>query len=292
MKAAWAGLITIMLLSSAYAEDRRHWDAGDWADYHREQVREGRRAEKPQKRVRYQESTETHRRPSYRQPGPFPIILPFDFFLGSQNLTYAVDDYLCSVYFRMPFKVDSAGDFTWKDYRAADRLHMSVCQYAIKGMHPDLRESLYAFGQVADSLGINWSFLSAFRDDYRQSIASGFKAGPCGSMHGGSCRTKGYGDGRAADLWAPNPSSLFQLIDRIGHRYGLSRPMPGNDPAHVQVGGNWQIAARELRRQRYAAMGIELPPEPKIMVAEIKRVVRHKEKRHRVRIARRRDDDD
>jgi hypothetical protein len=41
----------------------------------------------------------------------------------------------------------------------------TVRDYAINGMHPDLREILYALGQTFDAAGINWSFLSAFRDD-------------------------------------------------------------------------------------------------------------------------------
>ncbi len=40
---------------------------------------------------------------------------------------------------------------------------------------------------------------SAFRDDYRQSIASGRKAASDSSYHGGS-RRGGYGHGIAADL--------------------------------------------------------------------------------------------
>jgi hypothetical protein len=65
---------------------------------------------------------------------------------------------------------------------------------------------------------------SSFRDDYRQRIASGFKAADCQSWHGGSCRTQGWGDGRAADLWiadqngypAQDASPLFALVDQAG----------------------------------------------------------------------------
>jgi hypothetical protein len=168
------------------------------------------------------------------------------------------DDYLCRVYWRMPHKIDGAGDFSWKDSAAAMRSGRTVCEYAISGMHPDLRESLYALGHRIDEAGINWSFLSAFRDDFRQSIASGFKAGNCGSWHGGSCRTKGWGDGRAADLWISDPagypvedaSALLELIDRIGPAVGLSRPMPGADPPHVQVSGDWQTIGPRLHEDR------------------------------------------
>jgi hypothetical protein len=172
--------------------------------------------------------------------------------------SFQVDSYLCGVYWRMPRKIDDAGDFSWKDRAAATRVKRTVCEYAIQGMHRDLREELYALGIKADEAGINWSFLSAFRDDYRQSIAEGFKARSCQSLHGGSCRTNGWGDGQAADLWvgdetgepAGDASGLFELIKRVGHLLGLSRPLPRADPPHVQVGGDWKGIAEQLRRQR------------------------------------------
>jgi hypothetical protein len=169
-----------------------------------------------------------------------------------------VDEYLCGVYWRMSRRIDDSGDFTWKDAAAAARVRRTVCEFVIQGMHRDLREELYALGHQADEAGINWSFLSAFRDDYRQSIAAGFKAEPCRSWHGGSCRTKGWGDGQAADLWvadqngdpAGDAAPLFELIDRVGRSLGLSRPMPGADPPHVQVGGDWRGIGEQLRERR------------------------------------------
>lgn len=190
------------------------------------------------------------------------------------------DEYLCDVYRRVPDKVDRSGDFTWKDRAAAARLDKTVCEYAIEGMNIALREALFTFGQIADAAGIRWSFLSGFRDDYRQRIAAGFKARGCGSMHGGSCRTGGWSDGRAADLWMyggdgqwiSNANPLFALIDRVGRRLGLARPMPGYDPAHVQVTGNWIRIGLELRRMRLAEFGIveAEPPAVKIKIAAAK----------------------
>jgi hypothetical protein len=176
-----------------------------------------------------------------------------------------VDIYLCGVYWRMPHKIDDAGDFSWKDGAAAERAGRTVCDYAINGMHPDLREALYAVGRKLDEAGINWSMLSAFRDDYRQSIASGFKASTCGSWHGGSCRTNGWGDGRAADLWiadangypVEDASALLALVDTLGPSLGLARPLSGSDPPHVQLGGEWQEAAAKLREQRLRATAEE-----------------------------------
>jgi hypothetical protein len=54
-----------------------------------------------------------------------------------------------------------------------------------------------------DAAGLQWSMLSAFRDDYRQGLASGYKAGVSNSLHGGSRRTGGYGHGRAIDITGP-----------------------------------------------------------------------------------------
>jgi hypothetical protein len=169
-----------------------------------------------------------------------------------------IDEYLCGVYWRMPRKIDDAGDFTWKDAAAAARVNRTVCEYTIGGMHRDLREALYVLGHQADEAGINWSFLSAFRDDFRQSIAAGFRAERCQSWHGGSCKTRGWGDGQAADLWVADQngdrvrdaSALFELIGRVGRSLGLSRPMPGADPPHVQVGGDWQRIGEQFREKR------------------------------------------
>ena len=186
-------------------------------------------------------------------PAPAPaVVTEFD------RQTSPVDEYLCGVYWRMPRKIDDAGDFSWKDGVAAALAERTVCDYAINGMHPDLREALYVLGHKADAAGINWSLLSGFRDDYRQRIAKGFKAKDCESWHGGSCRTNGWGDGRAADLWmadqegypVKDASPLLALVDQMAPALGLSRPMRWADPPHVQLNGEWQEIAGILREQR------------------------------------------
>jgi hypothetical protein len=163
-----------------------------------------------------------------------------------------VDEYLWEVYQRVPSKRDSTGDFTWKDPAAAKRMGVSMPAYVIGGMDPDFREQLYHAGQAMDAAGVRWSMLSAFRDDYRQRLASGFKARPGNSLHGGSRATGGYGHGRAVDITGAddNHSAVWRWIDRNGAKYGLSRPMPGADPAHVQSRGSWHNIAIALRASR------------------------------------------
>jgi len=163
-----------------------------------------------------------------------------------------VDQYLWQVYQRKSVKSDSTGDFTWKDPAAARRLGMSVKTYVIGGMDPDFREQLYHAGRAMDASGIRWSILSAFRDDYRQRLAAGFKAHGGNSQHGGSNATGGYGHGRAVDITCVQGDSAvaWHWIDAHGGQFGLRRPMPGADPAHVQSGSSFHDLARRLREAR------------------------------------------
>lgn len=163
-----------------------------------------------------------------------------------------VDTYLWEVYQRVPTKKDGSGDFTWKDPAAAKRVNMSLQDYVIRGMDRDFREQLYHAGRAMDSEGVRWSMLSAFRDDYRQGIAAGFKARVGNSLHGGSRATGGYGNGRAIDIISADGDhrTVWRWVDRNRGKYGLSRPMPGSDPAHIQAGGDWRRIAAKLRDSR------------------------------------------
>jgi hypothetical protein len=163
-----------------------------------------------------------------------------------------VDAYLWEVYRRAPIKRDSTGDFTWKDPAAAKRMGLSMPTYVIGGMDPDFREQLYHAGRAMDAAGIRWSMLSAFRDDYRQRIASGLKAAAGNSAHGGSARTGGYGHGQAIDVNAAdgNDSTVWRWLDAHGAKYGLYRPLPGADPAHLQARAGWHKLALALRSER------------------------------------------
>jgi hypothetical protein len=166
-----------------------------------------------------------------------------------------IDQYLWSVYQRSATKRDSNGDFTWKDEAAAARLGLDTNEYVIDGMDPDFRELLYDVGHAMDAAGIDWTILSAFRDDYRQGLAAGFKAHRGYSFHGGSIATGGYGHGCAADLEAADGDTesneaMWKWLDQHGEQFGIRRPMRQIDPAHVQPFGAWHEAASELREKR------------------------------------------
>jgi hypothetical protein len=163
-----------------------------------------------------------------------------------------VSQYLWEVYQRAPQKVDRSGDFTWKDPMAAKRISMSLPKYVIGGMDPDFREQLYHAGRAMDAEGVKWAILSAFRDDYRQGIASGIKASARNSLHGGSARTGGYGYGRAVDITNADGEAdvVWDWIDDNGAKFGLHRPMRGYDPVHVQSIGDWRKLAATLRKNR------------------------------------------
>ena len=192
-----------------------------------------------------------------------------------------VDDYLWEVYQRVPVKKDGSGDFTWKDPAAAKRVKMSLQDYVIRGMDRDFREQLYHAGKAMDAEGLNWSMLSAFRDDYRQGIASGFKARTGNSLHGGSRATGGYGHGRAIDIISADGDhrAVWRWIDRNRGKYGFSRPMPGADPAHIQSAGDWRRIAAKLRDGRVKVADQAEPEPAKVeQVASGKRGARAKTK--------------
>jgi len=178
-----------------------------------------------------------------------------------QSIMDQVDDYLWDVYRRIPTKKDGTGDFTWKDPAAAKHMHLALKDYVIGGMDPEFREQLYHAGRAMDAAGLQWSMLSAFRDDYRQGLASGFKASVGNSLHGGSRRTGGYGHGRAIDITGPEgkESDVWHWIDAHGAKYGLHRPLPDADPAHIQQRGDGHKIALALRESRIRSAAGEKP---------------------------------
>src|SRR5262249_53968331 len=194
---------------------------------------------------------------------------------GGMVVLDEIDDSLGEVYQRAPIKKDSSGDFSWKAPAAASRVGLALQDYVIGGMDPGFREQLYNAGRAMDADGLHWSMLSAFRDDYRQRLAAGFKARGGNSLHGGSRRTGGYGHGRAVDVTSgegTNPEDVWKWIDAHGAKYGLARPMPGNDPAHVQQRGESGSVASTFRqkRSRVADAGKRQRHKARIKVANAK----------------------
>jgi hypothetical protein len=133
-------------------------------------------------------------------------------------------------------------DFTWKDPQAAQKAGMSVPVYVIGGMDREFKLRLYHLARALDEVGLAPGMTSGFRDDYRQSIASGNKAATDSSYHGGS-RRGGFRHGLAADLvsvkgetrserWS-STESLWKWIDAHGKEYGIGRPYLDKDPPHV-----------------------------------------------------------
>ena len=133
-------------------------------------------------------------------------------------------------------------DFTWKDLQAAVRAGMSVPDYVIGGMENDFKMRLYHLCRALDDVGLAPGMTSGFRDDYRQSIATGNKAATDRSYHGGS-RHGGFGHGLAADLVSVkgetrsersvSSESLWKWIDAHGGEFGIGRPYLDKDPPHV-----------------------------------------------------------
>src|ERR1700681_1021793 len=90
-------------------------------------------------------------------------------------------------------------DFGWKDPKAAERTGMSMMDYVIGGMDRSFKLKMFHMLHAAEAAGLSPGITSAFRDDYRQSIASGLKAASNRSYHGGSARG-GCGAGGAGRL--------------------------------------------------------------------------------------------
>ena len=133
-------------------------------------------------------------------------------------------------------------DFTWKDPKAAKRAGMSMPDYVIGGMDPRFKLKLYRALRAMEAAGLAPGITSGFRDDYRQSLASGNNAATDSSYHGGS-RRGGYGHGLAADLvsvkgdtrverWKSS-EALWKWIDAHEKELGVGRPYLDRDPPHV-----------------------------------------------------------
>src|SRR6516225_615445 len=133
-------------------------------------------------------------------------------------------------------------DFTWKDPDAAQKAGMSLLQYVIGGMDRGFKVRLYHLFRALDDAGLAPGMTSGFRDDYRQSIASGNKAVTGNSYHGGS-RRGGYGHGLAADVVSvkgetrsercSSSERIWKWIDAHGKEFGIGRPYLDKGPPHI-----------------------------------------------------------
>jgi hypothetical protein len=152
-------------------------------------------------------------------------------------------------------------DFTWKDPKAAEKAGMPMMDYVIGGMDRNFKLKLFHTLRAAEAAGLSPGITSAFRDNYRQSIASGLKAATDRSYHGGSFRG-GYGHGLAADVVSVDGTTraerwistqrFWKWIDAHGSEFGIGRPYLDKDPPHVAPIDGKEYAAhhREPKVQR------------------------------------------
>ena len=168
-------------------------------------------------------------------------------------------------------------DFAWKDPKAADRAGMPMMDYVIGGMDRRFRLKLFHALYAAEQAGLSPGITSAFRDDYRQSIASGLKAASDRSYHGGSFRG-GYGHGLAADVvsvkgdtraqrWT-STETLWKWIDAHGKEFGIGRPYLDRDPPHLAPIDGTEYAAHNHGTKAQRA-GLDVKKRSRIAVRDV-----------------------
>jgi hypothetical protein len=222
-------------------------------------------------------------RPEPATEYPQPAARPFETLDECLVVEICIDEYLWSLYERTP-KVDTnkvttriktkvkrkgktrtvtktvtsyvVADFAWKDPIAAQRAGMSLKDYVIGGMDRGFKLKLFRALRAMDDAGLMPGITSAFRDDYRQSIASGNKAASDSSFHGGS-RRGGYGHGLAVDLVSVKGETrlqrfassveLWKWIDAHEQELEVGRPYLDRDPPHVAPIDGKEYAAKRGR---------------------------------------------
>ena len=166
-------------------------------------------------------------------------------------------------------------NFAWKDPESGGQAGMSLIDYVIGGMDREFKLKLFHALRAMDDAGLSPGITSAFRDDYRQSIASGLKAATDRSYHGGSFRG-GYGHGLAADVVSVkgetraqrriSTEGLWKWIDAHGEEYGVGRPYLDKDPPHVApIDGKEYADKRRGGKAQQAKSQITIPaPMPEV----------------------------
>jgi hypothetical protein len=178
-------------------------------------------------------------------------------------------------------------DFGWKDPKAAAKAGMPLMDYVIGGMDSSFKSKLFYMLYAAEQAGFSPRITSGFRDDYRQSIASGRKARSNMSYHGGSVHG-GYGHGLAADVISTKGNDrserldasrlLWTWIDQHAKQFGIGRPYLDYDPPHVAPidgkeyarhrGGSRHLASSRMRARRHLAAAHEHRQARRIKVAK------------------------
>src|SRR5258707_9815991 len=119
-------------------------------------------------------------------------------------------------------------------------------------MDRSFRVTLYRALRALDAAGLMPGITSGFRDNYRQTIATGRRASSDRSYHGGSFHG-GYGHGHAADIVSVKGEAradrlgasheLWRWIDTHEKELGLGRPHRDRDPPHVGPLDGWEDLA-------------------------------------------------
>src|SRR5262252_9049232 len=213
-----------------------------------------------------------------------PAVRPIEIVDECLVVDICIDEYLWALYERTP-KVDTnkvtkqikttvktkkgktrtvtktitdyvVADFGWKDPIAAQRAGMSIKDYVVGGMDRGFKLKLFRAFRMMDDAGFMPGITSAFRDDYRQSIASGNKAASDSSFHGGS-RRGGYGHGLAIDLVSVKGQTrlqrfaaseeLWKWVDAHETELAVGRPYLDRDPPHVTPNDGKEYAAKRGR---------------------------------------------
>ena len=183
-------------------------------------------------------------------------------------------------------------EFGWKDPKAAEKAGMSMMDYVIGGMDRSFKLKLFYTLYAAEQAGMQPGITSAFRDNYRQSIASGLKAATDRSYHGGSLRG-GYGRGLAADIVSVNgrtraqrwvsTEKLWKWIDANGKDYGIGRPYLDRDPPHVApIDGQEYVSRRGSAKAQTAEANskkVEEQKGKKVAEAKTRKVAEAKGKK-------------
>jgi hypothetical protein len=155
-------------------------------------------------------------------------------------------------------------------------------------MDRSFKTKLFHALHAAEEAGLAPGITSAFRDDYRQSLASGHLTD---RTTGGSFRG-GYGHGLAADVVSVNggtrdqrwtsSESLWKWIDAQGKEFGIGRPYLDRDPAHVAPIDGKEYAAhhRETKAQH---AGSEMKKRNRLAVRDDHSVAKRQEPQDRRR---------